>query len=72
MKVKDLLEYNKEANIYLIGLDYSMIDLDFLGFDKNEEVNDYEEKKKLSKNIYIIPAGLKDKYKSNKDNCCEK
>lgn len=62
MKVKDLLEYNPNATISLVGLDYSLIDLEIMGFDKIESQNNDINKKMLTESIYIIPSGLKDKY----------
>lgn len=61
MKIKDLLRFNPEAELRLLGTDYIPIDLSIYGWsspDTNEDT------KNITTEILVIPTGLENKYKS--------
>lgn len=59
MKVKDLLQFNPEAEIELLGTDYLGIPLTIYGWSSD----DTNEDTKLTTNcIHLIPSGLEKKY----------
>ena len=64
MKVKDLMGFNPEAEIALLGLDYTEISLDLYGWstvgdcDCNEDTNT----KTTTPCIHLIPKGLENKF----------
>ena len=61
MKVKDLLKFNPEADITLLGTNYIPIELEIYGWD-SEDCSEDTDTKQLTKNICLIPQGLNNKY----------
>ena len=59
MKIKDLLQFNPEAELRLLGTDYLPIDLSIYGWsspDTNEDT------KGITTEVHLIPSGLEHKY----------
>jgi hypothetical protein len=62
MKVKDLLKYNPEADICLLGLDYTSIPLKVYGWSSNDCEESCDTKLDTDE-ILLIAEGLDEKYK---------
>jgi hypothetical protein len=59
MKIKDLLQFNPDAELRLLGTDYIPIDLSIYGWsspDTNEDT------KNITTEVLVIPTGLENKY----------
>ncbi len=59
MKIKDLLQFNPEAELQLLGMDYIPIELSIYGWsspDTNEDT------KNITTEVHLIPSGLEHKY----------
>ena len=59
MKIKDLLQFNPEAELQLLGMDYIPIELSIYGWsspDTNEDT------KSITTEVHLIPSGLEHKY----------
>lgn len=65
MKVKDLMVFNPEAEIALLGLDYTEISLDLYGWSTlgDCEYNENIDTKITTPCVHLIPCGLDYKYK---------
>lgn len=64
MKVKDLLKFNPEADITLLGLDYSSIPLKIYGWSSNDCEESLDNQVDTNE-IHLIAEGLDGKYKLN-------
>ena len=64
MKIKDLLRFNPEAELQLLGTDYVPVDLSIYGWgsggdsDRNTDTD-----KDVTADVLLIPTELKDNYK---------
>lgn len=61
MKIKDLLQFNPEAELRLLGTDYIPIDLSIYGWSS---LDTDEDTKNITTEVLVIPTGLENKYKS--------
>ena len=61
MKIKDLLQFNPEAELRLLGTDYLPIDLTIYGWSSADTD---EDTKNITTEVLVIPTGLENKYKS--------
>jgi hypothetical protein len=63
MKIKDLIGFNPEAEISLLGLDYMEIPLDLYGWVTNDDSDDPNNDTKLNTPcIHLVPKGLSNNY----------
>ena len=64
MKVKDLMGFNPEAEIALLGLDYTEISLDLYGWATvgDCDCNEDTDTKTTTPCIHLIPKGFDDKF----------
>ena len=62
MKVKDLMGFNPEAEIALLGLDYTEISLDLYGWSTLCDCSEDTDTKSITPCIHLIPKGLEDKF----------
>lgn len=62
MKVKDLMGFNPEAEITLLGLDYTEISLDLYGWATIGDCAEDTDTKTTTPCIHLIPKGLEDKF----------
>lgn len=62
MKVKDLMGFNPEAEIALLGLDYTEISLDLYGWSTVGDCDCDTDTKTNTPCIHLIPKGLEDKF----------
>lgn len=62
MKVKDLMGFNPEAEIALLGLDYTEISLDLYGWTTVDDCSEDTDTKITTPCIHLIPKGLEDKF----------
>ena len=63
MKIKDLLRFNPEAELQLLGMDYIPIELSIYGWsygDRSENTDNYKD----TTEVLLIPKGLENKYKT--------
>lgn len=61
MKIKDLLQFNPEAELQLLGTDYIPIDLSIYGWSSPDTD---EDTKNITTEVLVIPTGLTNKYKT--------
>lgn len=61
MKIKDLLQFNPEAELRLLGIDYIPIDLSIYGWSSPDTD---EDTKNSTIEVLVIPTGLENKYKT--------
>lgn len=59
MKIKDLLEFNPEAELRLLGTDYLPIDLSIYGWSSTDTTDDI---KNITTEVLVIPTGLEKRY----------
>ena len=59
MKIKDLLEFNPEAELRLLGTDYLPIDLSIYGWSSTDTT---EDTKNITTEVLVIPTGFKKRY----------
>lgn len=62
MKVKDLMGFNPEAEIALLGLDYTEISLDLYGWATVGDCSEDIDTKTTTPCVHLIPKGLEDKF----------
>ncbi len=62
MKVKDLMGFNPEAEIALLGLDYTEISLDLYGWATVGDCVEDTDTKTTTSCVHLIPKGLEDKF----------
>ena len=60
MKVKDLMSFNPEAELTLMGMDFYPIRLEVYGWSSPCDTND--DTKMVTDEIHLIPKGLEDKF----------
>lgn len=61
MKIKDLMQFNPEADLRLLGTDYLPIDLSIYGWSSPDTD---EDTKNITTEVLVIPTGLTHKYKT--------
>lgn len=61
MKIKDLLQFNPEAELRLLGTDYIPIDLSIYGWSSGD-CDESIDTKDITNEILVIPTGLENKY----------
>lgn len=59
MKIKDLLQFNPEAELRLLGTDYLPIDLLIYGWSSPDTD---EDTKNITTEVLVIPTGLEKNY----------
>ena len=59
MKIKDLLQFNPEAELRLLGTDYLPIDLSIYGWSSDDTEEDTKEQ---TNEVLVIPTGLEKRY----------
>ena len=59
MKIKDLLEFNPEAELRLLGTDYLPIDLSIYGWSSTDT---NEDTKNITTEVLVISTGLEKRY----------
>lgn len=59
MKIKDLMQFNPEAELRLLGMDYIPIDLTVYGWSSSDTVEDTKES---TNEVLVVPTGLENKY----------
>ena len=59
MKIKDLMEFNPEAELRLLGTDYLPIDLSIYGWSSTDTT---EDTKNITTEVLVIPTGLEKRY----------
>ena len=59
MKIKDLLQFNPEAELRLLGTDYLAIDLSIYGWSSDDTD---EDTKNITTEVLVIPTGLEKNY----------
>lgn len=62
MKIKDLLRFNPEAELQLLGTDYVPIDLSIYGWGSGDS-DENTDTAKYAINVLLIPTESKDNYK---------
>lgn len=63
MKIKDLLRFNPEAELQLLGMDYIPIELSIYGWSSSDSDENTDATKDTSE-VLLIPTGLENKYKA--------
>jgi hypothetical protein len=61
MKIKDLLKFNPEAELELLGTDYLPIELTIYGWS-SDDCDDSVDTRCNTKTVHLIPSGLEHKY----------
>ena len=59
MKIKDLLQFNSEAELRLLGTDYLAIDLSIYGWSSDDTD---EDTKNITTEVLVIPTGMQKNY----------
>lgn len=59
MKIKDLLQFNPEAELQLLGMNYIPIELSIYGWSSPDTD---EDTKGITTEVHLIPSGLGHKY----------
>ena len=59
MKIKDLMKFNPEAELRLLGTDYLPIDLSIYGWSSTDT---NEDTKNITNEVLVIPTGLEKRY----------
>ena len=63
MKIKDLLSFNPEAELQLLGTNYVQVDLSIYGWDSGGDSDENTDSAKDAIDVLLIPTELKDNYK---------
>ena len=63
MKIKDLLRFNPEAELQLLGMDYIPIELSIYGWSSGDSDENTDTTKDTIE-VLLIPTGLENKYKT--------
>lgn len=63
MKIKDLLRFNPEAELKLLGMDYIPIELSIYGWSSGDSDENTDTTKDTTE-VLLIPTGLKNNYKA--------
>ena len=63
MKIKDLLHFNPEAELQLLGTNYVPVDLSIYGWDSGGDSDENTDSAKDAIDVLLIPTELKDNYK---------
>lgn len=63
MKIKDLLSFNPEAELQLLGTNYAPVDLSIYGWDSCGDSDENIDSAKDAIDVLLIPTELKDNYK---------
>lgn len=63
MKIKDLLRFNPEAELQLLGMDYIPIELSIYGWGSGDSDENTDTTKDTTE-VLLIPTGLENKYKT--------
>ena len=63
MKIKDLLRFNPEAELQLLGTDYIPVDLSIDGWCSGSDSDENTDTAKYAINVLLIPTESKDNYK---------
>ena len=63
MKIKDLLRFNPEAELQLLGTDYVPVDLSIYGWGSSGDSDGNTDTAKCATDVLLIPTELKDNYK---------
>lgn len=63
MKIKDLLRFNPEAELQLLGTNYMLADLSIYGWDYGGDSDENKDTTKDVTDVLLIPTELKDNYK---------
>lgn len=61
MKIKDLMQFNPEAELRLLGTDYIPIDLTIYGWSSGD-CDESIDTKVITNEVLVIPTGLDNKY----------
>lgn len=61
MKIKDLLQFNPEAELRLLGTDYIPIDLSIYGWS-SDDCDESIDTKVITNEVLVIPTGLEKNY----------
>ena len=64
MKIKDLLRFNPEAELRLLGMNYIPIELSIYGWSYGSDSSENTNNDKDITEVLIIPKGLENKYKT--------
>lgn len=59
MKIKDLLQFNPEAELQLLGTNYLPIELTIYGWSSGDTD---EDTKSITTEVLVIPTGLENRY----------
>ena len=63
MKIKDLLRFNPEAELQLLGTNYVPVDLSIYGWGSGGDSDGNTDTDKDVTDVLLIPTELKDNYK---------
>ena len=63
MKIKDLLRFNPEAELKLLGMNYTPIELSIYGWSCGDS-SENTDTTKYTTEVLLIPNGLENKYKT--------
>lgn len=63
MKIKDLLRFNPEAELQLLGTNYIPVDLSIDGWGYDGDSDENTDTAKYAINVLLIPTETKDNYK---------
>lgn len=64
MKIKDLLRFNPEAELKLLGINYTPIELSIYGWSYGSDSSENTNNDKDITEVLLIPKGLENKYKT--------
>ena len=64
MKIKDLLRFNPEAELKLLGMNYTPIELSIYGWSYCGDSSENTNNDKDTAEVLVIPKGLENKYKT--------
>ena len=65
MKIKDLLRFNPEAELKLLGMNYTHIELSIYGWSYYGDSSENTNNDKDTAEVLVIPKGLENKYKTD-------
>ena len=63
MKIKDLLRFNPEAELQLLGTNYVPVDLSIYAWGSGDDSDGNTDTNKDTTDVLLIPTELKDHYK---------
>ena len=63
MKIKDLLSFNPEAELQLLGTNYVPVDLSIYGWGYGSDSDENKDTTKYVTDVLLIPTESKDNYK---------